>query len=261
MGRNINLIYFSATDTTYHIVRKIAEGISDNVKEHNLTIPANRKKELHFEADDVVIVGVPVYAGRVPGFLEDCFNNIKGNGTKAVFIAVYGDRAYEDALLELKDIFDRNGFIGIAGGAFIGEHSYTSKVGTGRPDEDDLKIAQDFGNKIGEKLRRIDANEAINALTVKGNFPYKEKGDAPKVAPVTDEKCTSCGICAKYCPMEAISFNDFKQADALKCIKCCSCIRRCPVGAKKMDNEFIKNITQRLIDNCSKNRCEPELFI
>lgn len=260
MSRKVSMIYFSATNGTEKIVKKIAEGISDNFNEYNITLPVNREEELTFGANDLLIVGVPVYAGRVPGFLADYFFKIKGNRTPAIFVTVYGNRDYEDALLELKCIFEGNGFIGIAAGAFIGEHSNTSIVGTNRPDIKDLQIAKKFGAEIKNKLDNNN-NLLLTELIVKGNIPFKERPKAPLIAPNTSDACTNCGICAKNCPMGAIDFNDFKVVDAQKCIRCCSCIKRCPTNAKSINHEMFTKITQGLIDNFSTLRKEPEHFI
>lgn len=259
MDRSLNLLYFSPTNTTAQIVKKIASGISEIAKEYNLTLPTDRLDEINFGSNDVVIIGVPVYAGRVPEILTDYFTKVKGNNTKAIFIVVYGNRHYDDALLELKDIFEAQGFIPMAAAAFIGEHSYTSQVGTGRPDADDAKKAKKFGLKIKDKLGNKDPE--IRKLVIKGRYPYKEKVTRPAMAPITNVNCIRCGICAKHCPMGTIDFSNYKDIDATKCIKCCSCIRRCPVCAKFMNHEIFYKIKQSLIDNCSTVRREPELFI
>jgi len=259
MDKQLNLLYFSATDTTAKTVKEIAYGIGEPVKEYNITLPAARQKELSFHNDDVVIIGVPVYAGRVPEFLAEYFVKVKGNHTKAVFLVIYGNRDYEDALLELKDIFERNGFIGIAAGAFIGEHSYTSKLAAGRPDEDDLKSAREFGMKIKEILNK--ENYKIKKLIVKGNYPYKERKPQQPVVPETNDKCINFGICAIHCPMGAIDHWDFKVVDGAKCIKCCRCIKRCPVNGKAMKQEEFIQFTQGLIDKFSRTRHEPEIFL
>jgi ferredoxin/flavodoxin len=256
----LNLLYFSATDTTAKIVKEIAHGMGETVKEYDITLPADRQKELSFHRNDVVIIGVPVYAGRVPGFLPEYFTKVRGNQTRAVFIVVYGNRDYEDALLELKDTFEQNGFIGIAGGAFIGEHSYTAKLAAGRPDKDDLNSAREFGIKIKERLSKEDQVK-IEKLVVKGNYPYKERKPQQPVAPETNDKCINCGICASHCPMGAIDLSDFRIADETKCIKCCSCIKRCPVNAKAIKQEAFIQFTQGLIDKFSATRHEPELFL
>ncbi|WP_312428926.1 EFR1 family ferrodoxin [Lacrimispora sp.] len=260
MSKRLSLIYFSATGGTAKVTKGVAEGISDNYKEYDITSPINRKESITFDSNDLVIVGVPVYAGRVPKFLIDFFTKIKGNHTPAVFITVYGNRNYDDALIELKDTFESNGFIGISAGAFIAEHSNTTKVGTNRPDIEDLKTANKFGADIKNKLENLEDMSQLPKLIVKGNVPYKERISVPPIVPDTNDACTKCGICAKYCPMGAISINNFKDIDAAKCVRCCSCIKKCPVNAKSINHEVFNKITKGLIDNFSTIRNEPECF-
>lgn len=261
MDKQLNLLYFSPTGTTAKVVKELGISISYKLKEYDITLPNNRQENLIFGCNDIVVVGVPVYAGRVPEFLINYFGKVKGNGTPAIFIVVYGNRDYDDALLELKDIFEKNGFIGIAGCAFIGEHSYTTKVGTGRPDINDLKTAIKFGMEIKAKLNSNLDYIKTTGLNVKGKFPYRERIVMSPAAPETNDMCIKCGACAKYCPTGAIDLSDFMNIDAAKCICCCSCIKRCPVDAKYFDNEAVKKSAKMLIDNFSKIRHEPELFI
>lgn len=260
MSKETSILYFSATGTTAKIVKEIAKGIGEPVKEYDLTLPANRERKLSFDSDNLVIVGVPVYSGRVPGILADYLSGIKGNNTRAVFIVVYGNRDYDDALLELKDIMEKNGFIGVAAGAFIGEHSYTSKVAAGRPDEDDLQTAIKFGRDIKAKLNTKNHDLSTTKLIVKGKFPYKEIKSAPPIAPETDDICINCGACAENCPTQAIDYSNFKDIDAAKCVKCCSCIKKCPVSAKAFRHESMDASIKWLTVNVSTVRKEPTIF-
>jgi ferredoxin len=164
-------------------------------------------------------------------------------------------------LVELRDIVEKNGFIVFAASAFIGEHSYTDKVATNRPDTKDLQKAKEFGVKAEEKISFSQDLLNANKLFIKGNFPYKERKLGVKCAPETNINCTNCGICADNCPMEAISFNNYRDIDAEKCINCCSCIQKCPSSAKSFVHEHIINISNWLVDNYSEIRNEPEIFI
>lgn len=260
MDKKVNLIYFSATGTTEQTIKAIGKGVSNKLKDFNITLPMNRKQDYTFDENDLLIVGVPVYGGRVPEFLLDYFSKIKGNNTLAVFVVVYGNRDYDDALLELKEVFEKNAFIGIAAGAFIGEHSYTDKVATGRPDKEDLKKAYNFGLSIKEKINKISNTKEMPSLLVKGNHPYKERSAKTIAAPITDETCIKCGICATTCPMAAISFTDYSKIDSSLCIHCCSCIKICPVNAKSFNDETIENIVEKLNTQFRLIRQEPELF-
>jgi NAD-dependent dihydropyrimidine dehydrogenase PreA subunit len=261
LDKRLNLLYFSATGCTIKIIKEISKGIGNTIKEYDITLPHNRQSCLSFKNNDLVIVGVPVYAGRVPSFLIDYLSKIKGNNTCAVSVVVYGNRDYDDALLELKNTLEERGFVVIAAGAFIGEHSKTRKVATGRPDSEDLKIAFNFGIEINEKLNSIIAYNRLIELTIKGQYPYKVITSKQTSVPTTSEDCVKCGICASYCPMGAIDSTNFVDVDYIKCIRCCSCIKRCPVHAKSINDEVFNNKKQHLIDNFSTVRKEPELFI
>ncbi len=254
---NLNVLYFSPTGTTRQVVEHLSKTIEcDQVNTYDLTDSSQRESTIEFTSEDLLIVGVPVYAGRVPQVLMPSFEKIRGNGTKAVFVVVYGNRAYEDALLELKNNFESRGFIGIAAGAFIGEHSYTHKVATNRPDQEDLKVASDFGVQINKKLQQ----ELPITLSVKGSFPYKALMTPPKLAPTTDESCIDCGLCVKVCPMDAINPKNVKDIDVDQCIRCCACIHKCPVDSKHLENEPINQIRNMLETNLSNVRREIELF-
>ncbi len=260
MKSEVNVLYFSATGGTEKVIMEIAEKISDKINVYNITLSNNRLNYLNFGPNDVVIVGVPVYAGRIPEFLLDYFSTLQGNNTLAVFVTVYGNRDYDDALLELKNTFENNGFKGIAAGAFIAEHSYTSLVGTNRPDTADLKLARKFGEEIKAIIDENVNASLLRELFVKGSFPYKERSNLPPIVPSTNISCINCGLCAKSCPVEAIDFNNFSVTNATKCISCCSCIKKCPVNAKFMNHELFAQITNRLIKNFSTIRHEPEWF-
>ncbi len=259
---NLKLLYFSATGNTEAICKEIAAGIKKDYQIYDLTPKQAREKAYSFAGNDLLIVGVPVYSGRVPEFMVDVIEKVKGNSTPAVFVVTYGNRDYDDALLELKDIFEANGFKGIAGAAFIGEHSYGKEIAGERPDSGDLKLAREFGVKIKEKLIGIKDLSDWPDLEVKGSYPLKESSKRFKdIRPETTEACTECGICAENCPMEIISFENFRDIEPGKCIRCCSCIQKCPEDAKYFADPGFNRINKYLIENFSDRRKEPEIFI
>ncbi|UAL59811.1 flavodoxin domain-containing protein, partial [Clostridium sporogenes] len=143
MNKRINIMYFSATDTTKKVVYGIAEKLSEDfkVKEKinsiDFTLPKVREKVMDFSKEDIVVVGVPVYAGRVPNVLLKYLKTIISNDALAIAVVVYGNRNYDDALIELKDILELDGFKVVAGTAFIGEHSFSNTLAKNRPDEKD----------------------------------------------------------------------------------------------------------------------------
>ncbi len=272
MKRKFNTVYFSATGTTEKIVSGIANIISegtdgkDAINNINFTLPEVRKEALAFTEEDVVIVGVPVIAGRVPNVLLKYLNSLSGNGALAIAVVVYGNRNYDDALIELKDILELDGFKVMAAGAFIGEHSFSNILAQNRPDEKDMATVSDFARQISNKIL---TQEAINTVDVNGHIPYRDyykpkdrngnPVDIRKVTPKTNSDCIDCKLCVSVCPTGALDIEDVSKLNGI-CIKCCACVKKCPVQAKYFDDEnYLKHKNELEIEFA--NRREPELFI
>ena len=184
MKRNLTAVYFSPTRTSRTIALKITSVLSDrwnsSVAESDLTRPDARAKEYAFAPEDLVIFAYPVYAGRIPQVLDGVLDRMKGNGALAVPLCVYGNRAYEDALLEAKNRLTADGFSVIAAGAFIGEHSLSVKLAAGRPDSADLPsgcAAVDAGGSDGirghyrERGVRRHGDECLESGFAGAGFP------------------------------------------------------------------------------------------
>lgn len=262
MNKNLKILYFSPTDGTKKIIKTIANSIDSNYEEFDITLCKNRVNHIKFSENDLVIIGTPTYAGRFPKLLTSYLDKITATNTLAVFITTYGNRDYEDALLEQHDIFTSKGFIALGAATFITEHSSTNKLATGRPNVHDLELASNFGTNLLNRLRDLNSLTDLNTLSLPGNKPYVVKNITMiPITPETNEKCVTCGICAKHCPTSAIDFSDCKTIDSSKCIKCNSCIKRCPFNAKSMTHEAYKNMQNMLVTNFAQNPRKPELFL
>ena len=272
MIKKINTMYFSATDTTKKVVCGIAKEISRNMNNEisinniDFTLAEARKKTVSFTEEDVLIIGVPVYAGRVPNILLKYLNSITGNGALAIPVVLYGNRNYDDALIEMKDILELNGFIVIGGGAFIGEHAFSKTLAKNRPDEEDMNIARDFANQLYTKIITPDKFQTV---VINGNKPYRKHYiptnkdgiavDIRKVTPKTNSNCNDCKLCANICPMGSIDFEDVSKLNGI-CIKCGACIKKCPMNAKYYDDGDYLRHKQELEVNFTYRK-EPELFL
>ena len=249
-------IYFSATGTTEKVVCAIANQLVKCFNETEIeeavysetfdfTLPSARNSFPEIAKNDLVVFGVPTYAGRVPNLLLKYLDTIQGNGALAVPVVTFGNRAFDNALIELRNILENHGFKTIAAGAFVCEHSFSYTLAAGRPDENDIALAKNFAEAIYNKVSEIDLNlYKHEPVLVDGDEnagyyqPKTDEGtpiDIRKVKPKTDVNCTKCGTCAKVCPMGSISFDDFSIVSGV-CIKCCACIKRCPANAKYFDD-------------------------
>ncbi len=270
--QQIYAMYFSATGTTKKVVTAIADRLSKlkhgiGATRIDFTLPERRSKVQSFHSGEVVVFGVPVYAGRVPNVLLKYIRTIQGGGALAVPVVSYGNRNFDDSLIELRDLLEDGGFHTVAGGAFIGEHAFSNTLAAGRPDEKDLAVAERFADGIFEKLEKIEGIE--DSIAVEGKNPYrpyyvpKDRGGNPvnilKDRPKVNELCTDCGICAAVCPMGSIDSLDVREYVGI-CIKCGACVKKCPVQARYYDSYNYLYHKEELEVEFTR-RAEPAIFL
>ena len=269
-------VYFSGTGTTQKVATTLAKSVAQSLgaeyQEYCFNLPAAREKELTFTPEDLVVLGVPVYAGRVPNLLLPYVrDSIHGGGALAVPVVLYGNRNFDDSLMELRNVARDNGFHPIAAGAFVGEHSFSTILGAGRPDAEDMALVQELADKTADKVKAFTEAPA-QAVEVEGCDPIRPY-DTPrdrhgepikdflKAKPVTDpDKCVKCGLCARLCPMGSIDPNDVSNVVG-KCIKCCACVKKCPKGAKYFDHEGYLYHQHELEAQYAGRRAESKIFL
>jgi len=263
----VKLAYFSPTKTTQKILQEIAEGLGVETVEHiDLTLPeASTTQETELQ-DELVLIGVPVYEGRVSKTAIPRLQQLKGDQTPAVVVVLYGNRDYEDALLELGDITRDMGFFPVAGGAFVGEHSFateTRPMANGRPDAEDIAKAREFGSRLRTKMEGMGSIDDAARIELPGNSTYIDRDRsalADRAATTMTDTCTLCGTCAPLCPVGAITIEDAVTTDNLACILCNACVKNCPTGARLVDDPMVNKIANWVSKNFQDRR-EPEIFM
>lgn len=210
-----------------------------------------------FYGDDLCVIGVPSFGGRVPAVAVQRIRQLKANNTPTIIIATYGNRNYDDTLVELQEIVENVGFCVVAALAVVTQHSIFPQIATGRPDALDKSKLAEMAIKIKVYIERANG---FNKAKLSGeNRQYKEYKGVP-LKPVTSSKCMKCGICANNCPVGAIPLDNPKVTDNEKCISCMRCVRRCPKGARKISELKSSMILMKIKKECQERK-DIEIFV
>ncbi|MGI5976512.1 MAG: 4Fe-4S binding protein [Candidatus Limivicinus sp.] len=247
------LIYFSPTGGTKRVAELFGQRLGIETEKMDIT---SGEPERNFAADELAVFAFPVYGGRIPAPIHERMKNINGCDTPAVMLAVYGNRAVDDAGLEMSDAAEKQGFRTVAAAEFVAPHSVCRSYGSGRPDEKDLGIMDEFVSKLLKKLE----GDSICGVEIPGSRPYVDYNGIPIKPSVKKNLCSSCGRCAAHCPSGAIDPQCPQKTDKAKCISCMGCISVCPTGARHISPVFKLAGKLSLKKICS-GRKEPRYFI
>jgi len=261
----VKVVTFSPTRTTYKVCQAIAEGINYDYQIIDLTLPKDRMGANLTFGNEIVILGMPVYVGRIPKFIVPFLKQLKGNQTPAIIVSVYGNRHYDDALIEMYDILKEQGFIPLAAAACVGEHSFNtdySPIGVGRPNAQDLDEANRFGQEFTAKWERAKSLNNFRFKIPGESHIYREVhisfGFTPDTIPGHEDQWAAC---AKICPTAAMYIkNNNLETKAEKCIHCMACVKQFPeLRYAAKESEIMKHAIE-LSENFSIQRVN-EFFL
>lgn len=232
-------------------LKKLADIIENtfNFSQINIDLCNYTFENTTISNDNICIFSVPCYGGRVPQTAIDSISKIQGDNTPAIVCVTFGNRAFEDALIELSDCVEANGFKVIAGCAIATEHNIMHIFGQGRPDSIDKQEITKFANKVALKLNSHDLNKAI----IEGKHPYKDRHSSKTPIIVDKNTCINCGLCEQKCPVQAISQKG-KYVDMDKCINCMRCIKICPQNCRSISGEFVNRLIEKLKNSCEARK-------
>ena len=249
-------ITLSPTGGTQKVADIITDEWKENITRVDLSDAEADYSKITIDSEDIALIAVPSYGGRVPELAAKRLAMVHGNQAQCIIVCVYGNRAYEDTLVELQDIVENCGFRTVAGISAVAEHSIMHQYAAGRPDKKDAEELREFAKTIYGRLMDTKTPEAV--LKIPGNRPYKKAGGAGMVPKATKE-CVNCGLCAKNCPAQAISRENMKTADSTKCISCMRCVVRCPKSARKVNSTMVSVAALAMKKACSERKVN-ELF-
>lgn len=243
------VFYFSPVGGTKTVADLITNQTGAIIQE--LTTPS---MDVSLDADTLAFFCVPVYAGRIPKPMYDRMKCVKGNNTPCVPVAVYGNRAVDDALLEMSELAGKYGFRTVGGIEMIAPHSVDQSIAYDRPDQSDRE-------KLSDYIAKLMAMESFREVRMPGdpNYAKRKMKDFPIYPKASRKDCIGCGICYKYCPAEAIKAKRMKTIKR-KCINCMRCINICSTQTRHIPKAMELAAHVMLKATCS-GRKEPKFYL
>ncbi len=255
----VTCVFFSATGLTEKTANVFLSALALPCVKWDVTPFSQKDKTRVFGPDELVVFSAPVYGGRIPVPAAERFEKMRGRNTPAVCLAVYGNRAYEDALSEMRDLAVQGGFIPVAFAASVAQHSIMRRTAFGRPDGKDREKITSFARGVWNKLEKASALTAADIPSIGGCAPYRVfKGIALK--PSASSSCVKCGACVERCPVGAISASAPDQTDKTRCISCMACVSACPKNARGI-NKLVLWLAGRSFERKYGKRREPDFFL
>lgn len=226
-------MYFSPTGGTKKVADILTAALTGDYREIDL---CREIEPMTLRTEDVCLISVPSYGGRVPGIALNRLKGITANGAKAILVCVYGNREWDDTLTELQDALEALGFVCVAAVAAVAEHSIFRQYAAGRPDAQDEAELTRFAAGIRKLL---DTGKFAPLLLAGSHGTYQKYGGVP-FKPEGDKRCTGCGLCAESCPAGAIDPANPGKTNKELCISCMRCVGLCPRHARDLNALVMK---------------------
>ena len=250
-NKTLTVAYFSPTEGTKHAAEMLAGMLSQNPQYLDLTRRKLRKQKHSFTEKDLLLAAAPVYGGQLPRLHEALFTNLQGSHTPCILMAAYGNRHYDHTLAQMKKILEDRGFYCIGAVAPVIPHIYSDKLGTGRPDEEDMQIFRKFAVTVKKRLEE----EFHGPVELPGEAEPEPKQMKPVAKFWDGDKCNGCQACVQKCPAAAIDKETYEVDESL-CINCMRCARVCPAKARSYDCREV----QKYLESNYMERREIEWF-
>ncbi len=250
----IYALYFSPTGGTKRVLDILISAWDCEKEYMDLSDKSNLSLNIAFASDDICVVAVPSFSGRVPQFIIPKLRKMQSRGIKAMLVTAYGNRAFDDTLLELKDTMEQSGFLCSCAVAAVTRHSVLPKYGEGRPDLQDINELKMFSKKCKDAM-----DKSSSKVTIPGNNPYRKYLSVP-IKPKGSSQCTNCGLCYRKCPVHAIPSDNYRACNKEVCISCLQCVAVCPKRARQVNPIILKIAGIKMGKVCS-GRKENKLFL
>lgn len=227
------IIYFSGTGNSRYVAEALAERLQDELVCSNTFIKKDETGAFSSERPWVFVY--PIYVSTMAGLFRSFIEKAGFSGCKdAYFVATCASDMGVSVnvgreVCKLKGLEFKGAEKVVMPQNYIALFNMTPPDEIKKRQENALRKADRIANTVREGgcLRMKGKSSAEYAMTRWIEKLYDRYFTGTKKFLVTD-KCVSCSLCVKVCPLNNIRFLEGKPAWGKDCVHCMSCINRCP---------------------------------
>jgi len=231
----ITIFYYTGTGNSLWVARTLVKLLGDA---HLVSISDWMKGRTPISSQTIGLV-FPVHMWGVPHPIIKFISEIKANAPEYIFAVAVDAGQVANTLVQLKNIFKKNGMNLSCGYEIKLPTNYIPWGGAEPKGKQEQKFESakrklsDISSILKSKEKRpVDKGplwqRGLFTLIYRLSYPQIPKMDGKFWV---DEKCNHCGICRKLCPAENIVMVDGKPVWNHHCEQCLACIQWCPQRA------------------------------
>lgn len=225
------IYYFSGTGNSQWVAERVAQALGDKA----VNIVGLSEAEYRFGEGDQVGLVFPAYAWAAPELVAEFAQRIRPNGAFTFAVCTCGGSVGRtmEALSKALPL-DAGYSVVMPDNYIVGDYEEETE------EEVREKLAA-VGARVDEIVAALKAKQKGFDVTVGPEPDYRTYERSPnfnknkrKTEPfcVTDEKCTSCGLCEEVCPAGVVKLQNGKPVwTKPDCYLCLACLNRCPEAA------------------------------
>ncbi|WP_142414085.1 EFR1 family ferrodoxin [Hathewaya massiliensis] len=241
------IYYFTGTGNSYYVAKNICSSL-ENCK--FASIEGVMKEDIDISGFEKVGIVFPLYCWGLPEIVLRFLSKIKHSENKPYIFAVCtrGGKSNGDCMRQMDFILKEKG-LKLNYNAYINMPDNYIRMFKMKDNEYNKKIIDKSKTKLEEvcnNIKNSSENGYKNSIIGLISKPvYKKfiknvgKRDEDFFS---DDKCVSCGLCERICPVDNIKLIDGKPSWNNKCQDCMACIQYCPVSSIQIGKRTINKL-------------------
>ena len=230
------IYYYTGTGNSLWAARTLGQAIGGA---ELISIPSCRKENRAIPPSSTIGLVFPVHIWGLPRTVRSFLGTVAESKPEYCYAVAVNAGQVSGTLVQLKNELGAKGTSLSSGFLLVMPSNYIPWGGPGPNEKQEARFAA-AKTKLAaiaeavqsRETRTVEKGPLWQRILFTGiyNMSYSRVPVMDKSF-WTDDKCNRCGICAKVCPADNITFTDGKPVWNKRCEQCLACLQWCPQEA------------------------------